>query len=226
MNQTSTPFDEMFGGDDNRRGFPFPPVDLFNPHHIGNNGGGDPPVDGGDLPEVTVKASRTFSVTDKLGTFSSALSENRFADWKPIGTGAGLSVNPNFPQYSAFADDVSQITWDISYEFATAMTPAPKIGLGLKLLGGTTIAAGIIKLPKKWFGLPVGFGGSKKALASTLFAYKVGLKGSLGRKVPTFIGPRASSLETAIGRNAVPAGATMFGVGYLAERLNTSNNGK
>ena len=37
---------------------------------------------------------------------------NRFSDWEPMGTGAGLSVNPLFPQYSEYAEGLKQLVWD------------------------------------------------------------------------------------------------------------------
>jgi RHS repeat-associated protein len=114
-----------------------------------------------------------------------------------------------------------RIGQDQSTLYAIGAVPPMKIAAGLKVLGGTTLLSGIIPVSKKAFNLPVGLGGSKNALLSTVIAYKLGFRGSLGRKVPTFIGPSASSLETAIGRNAIPIGGSMIGAGYLLE--NTGN---
>jgi hypothetical protein len=102
----------------------------------------------------------------------------------------------------------------------TAATLSLKgMAFGLKALGGASILSGSIKVSKKAFGFPVLGGASKKALLSTVLAHKLGLRGSLGVKVPTFIGPRASSLEGAIGRNAIPFGVGLIGAGYLLENL-------
>ena len=109
---------------------------------------------------------------------------------------------------------------DVGITVFEAVAPVPKVGLALKLGGSLMATTGMIKVSKKAFGLRVGLGGSKKALLSTVLAYKLGLRGSLGRKVPTFIGPRASSLETALGRNAIPIGGSAVGAGFLIDELN------
>ena len=98
------------------------------------------------------------------------------------------------------------------------------LGLGLKVFGGLTALSGTIRVSKKTFGLRVALGGSKKALLSTVLAYKLGLRGSLGRKIPTLIPPKASSLETVLGRNAIPIGGAIFGTGYLIDKKTNGKN--
>jgi len=58
-----------------------------------------------DHPGVTVVAEKEPTLWDDL-------TRNRFDHWEPMGTGAGLSVNPNFPQYSQYAEDLKQVIWD------------------------------------------------------------------------------------------------------------------
>jgi len=100
------------------------------------DGGGGDPIDGGTLPAAEVTASRPLK---------SILLANRFEHWKPTGTGAGLSVNHNMPQYSKFTNDLANITWQmlsapllslIGPEVAMA-SRAKSVGKGLGLFRRT-----------------------------------------------------------------------------------------
>jgi RHS repeat-associated protein len=63
---------------------------------------------------VTPKnTSNSSSNSTGIRYFLSSVTENRFNNWESTGTGAGLSVNPNFPQYSAFAEGVKDISWEM-----------------------------------------------------------------------------------------------------------------
>jgi RHS repeat-associated protein len=61
--------------------------------------------------------------------------------------------------------------------------------------------------------------GSKKTLVYSALLFKLRARWSLGRKVPTMIGPSASSFHTAVGRNAIPIGLGTAGAGYGVEKL-------
>lgn len=106
-------------------------------------------------------------------------------------------------------------TGDATLQMASALPPL-KLASGLKLAGGLTALSGVIRVSKKAMGIkPVG---SPKTLLSSAILFKLGLRIPLGRKVPTLIGPSASHLHTAIGRNAIPIGGAMFGAGYLLDK--------
>ena len=47
------------------------------------------------------------------GAVQNAIFANRFSYWEPMGTGAGLSVNPNFPQYSSFTEGAKNVSWQM-----------------------------------------------------------------------------------------------------------------
>ena len=61
--------------------------------------------------------------------------------------------------------------------------------------------------------------GSPKTLLSSAVLFKLGFRQSLGMKVPTLIGPNASHVHTAIGRNAIPIGGGMIGAGFLLDQF-------
>lgn len=72
--------------------------------------------DGGYFDVATVTANKTSNnseTSSNNSNWSSFLFANRFSRWKPTGTGAGLSVNPNFPQYSEYAEGIKDITWNM-----------------------------------------------------------------------------------------------------------------
>jgi len=73
--------------------------------------------DGGYLDGPTIRADRMKENSTERSSdgnaFLGALFANRFENWQPMGTGEGLSVNPNFPQYSEFAEGVKQISWNM-----------------------------------------------------------------------------------------------------------------
>ncbi len=87
------------------------------------NGPGDPIYSGGPLPTVLVTASRPLLILK--GLFS-----NRFNSWQPIGTGAGLSVNPLFPQHSAYAEGVSDIVWGAISPVLLGMAGGGEVSVG------------------------------------------------------------------------------------------------
>lgn len=66
-----------------------------------------------DGPTVTAKASSQNSSKSNSRSLIDEIFVNRFRHWEPMGTGAGLSVNPNFPQYSQYAEDIKQISWNM-----------------------------------------------------------------------------------------------------------------
>jgi hypothetical protein len=94
---------------------------------------------------------------------------------------------------------------------------APIGGAGnLKLIGTGVAATGLITVPKKAIGIRVALGGSKRTLLSTAIFYKLGIRGSLGRQVPTLFGP-ASSIETLLGRYTAPVGGGIVLYDFLTD---------
>jgi len=73
--------------------------------------------DGGYLNGPTVRAEKIEKGSGENSSSGSgimdALFANRFSHWKPMGTGSGLSVNPNFPQYSEYTEGIKQISWNM-----------------------------------------------------------------------------------------------------------------
>ncbi|MEZ5045305.1 MAG: RHS repeat-associated core domain-containing protein [Saprospiraceae bacterium] len=72
--------------------------------------------DGGYLEGATVSAKK-MEKPEQSSTnnrsFTSVFFANRFSNWKSMGTGGGLSANPDFPQYSAYAEGIKDISWDM-----------------------------------------------------------------------------------------------------------------
>jgi len=102
---------------------------------IAGNGGGNDPVDGGNLPTATVTASRPLK---------SILLANRFEHWKPTGTGAGLSVNYNMPQYSEFTNRVANITTGMIG--GAGLTVGAAAAIPALLAGGAELGAAYTEL--------------------------------------------------------------------------------
>ena len=117
-----------------------------NPVNLTDPSGGmtdDPIAYSVDLAsfDVTVTAERTFS--NKLFDFVTA---NRFEHWRPTGTGAGLSVNPNFPQYSKFANDVANITYGFLEPVLTSIAPVRAVaGINVRSVFRALKPSNIIK---------------------------------------------------------------------------------
>ncbi len=58
-------------------------------------------------------AAGALTVSGSRPGFWEIAGQNRFRHWPQTGTGFGLSFNPLFPQYSAYTEGVSNITWDL-----------------------------------------------------------------------------------------------------------------
>ena len=92
--------------------------------------------DGGylDGATVTAKKSEKKSKDSNNSSLSAMLSSNRFSNWKPTGTGSGLSVNPDFPQYSEYAEGIKNISWNMLSPFLMGVA-----GAGGAEVGGARI---------------------------------------------------------------------------------------
>ncbi len=58
-------------------------------------------------------AAGALTVSGSRPGFWDIAGQNRFRHWQQTGTGSGLSANRLFPQYSAYAEGLSNITWDL-----------------------------------------------------------------------------------------------------------------
>ena len=103
-------------------------------------------------------AAGALTVSGSRPGFWDIVGQNRFRHWPQTGTGFGLSSNPLFPQYSAYTEGVSNITWDLMSPVMLGLAGggfASNVGglyrgslsFGRFLRGGKNLTNGVMKGP-------------------------------------------------------------------------------
>ncbi len=180
---------------------------------------------GGTLPQASVTATAPDHLWKINGDFMTqedafAMARNNFQMTKRLlQEEFGTSTAIKFFQY-----DIISAQFDFANKYVNPLLSnigpggALKIGLaGAKYSGLFMAATGGLRVRKAAWGIKSV--GSKKTFLYSAIGFKLGLRQSLGRKFPTLFGPPASTLHTAIGRNAIPIGLGTAGAAYGAEKL-------